>query len=105
VVKNTGNGAEDQGTKGSHVMAESSESSTPKGKKPTSRMSKLTQEQALEIVQQSILEYQKAGGEVTVVPQLFYSGHQALAIVMPGAHLVNGNLTLSTGKPEGMGHA
>lgn len=78
-------------------MEEASEASRQAEKKSTRRTSKLTREQALEIVQQSMREYQAAGGKVEVVPQFWYQGEAYVAIIMPGIRYDDGDFAI-TGK-------
>lgn len=65
-------------------MVENSEVSTENGKQSTRKTSKLTPEQALEIVQQSLREYQKAGGVVQVMDRFWFGGESYTAILLPG---------------------
>lgn len=65
-------------------MAEDLEVSTESEKKSTRKTSKLTPAQALEIVQQSLREYQKAGGVVQVMDRFWFGGESYTAVLLPG---------------------
>jgi hypothetical protein len=43
--------------------------------------------QEMEIVQQALLRYQKAGGKVIIVPVLWWNGDSGPAIFLPGGVL------------------
>jgi len=75
-------------------MEDVSPASAQSAGKSTRRISKLTREQALEIVQQSLREYQTAGGRVEVVPQFWYQGEPYVAIIIPGIQYDDGNLAV-----------
>lgn len=71
-------------------MVENSEISTKREKSSTRKISK---EEALQILQQSLIEYQKAGGKLEVVPDYWHAGMRHLAIILPGVMLNDGNLS------------
>lgn len=75
-------------------MAEPSENSTATGKQRTGKTAKLTREQALEIFQQSVLECQKAGIDVRVMPEFYSHGDRYVAVLMANVQVINGNLKM-----------
>lgn len=79
----TGNGAKGAEKKGNQDMAENSETSAKQEKTRTRRTAKLTREEALEILQASLLEYQKAGGQVEIVPEFYFDGRRFVAVLLP----------------------
>lgn len=73
----------------SETLARSEEQHTKKGSKPKTRV---TTEQALEILQESLIAYQQAGGRVDLVPEFYYAGQRFVAVMLPGVHYIDGNL-------------
>lgn len=54
---------------------------------------KISKAEALQILQQSLIEYQKAGGKLEVIPDYWHNGTRRLAVVFPGVMLNDGNLS------------
>lgn len=81
-------------------MAEDSQSCPETGKKSTGKISRLTRDQALEIVQQSLVEYQATGGPVEVLPVFYFEGRRYVGILLEGVEYVNGKLTPVNGKGD-----
>lgn len=81
-------------------MVENSEASTASGKKRTRETAKLTAEQALEILQQSILECQKAGIEIRIMPKLYGDPYEFAGILLANVEYIAGNFVLITGKDK-----
>lgn len=79
---------------------EDSTLSIPKGKRNTSKTESLTPGQALEILQQSIIECHKAGIDIQIVPKFFHSGTQYCGVLMANVNYMDGNLLLSDGKEK-----
>lgn len=79
-------------------MVEPSENSVKKGKRNTGKTSKLTQGEALEILQSSLKMAQAAGIDVQIVPQFYANGNQYAGVLLANVEFVNGNLELITGK-------
>ena len=73
-------------------MAEDLESLAVPESKSTRKTNVLTQEQALEILQQALLEYQKAGGQIEFVPEFYWQGKSGCAIILANVRASNGNL-------------
>ena len=104
----TGSGVKDQGRKGKADMAESSKTSQ-KSEKPNAGKTAMTQEEALQIYQQSLLNLQNTGITVVVIPEYWDNGEVYLGtllkrVAINGKHLVmtgaiNGNVE-SEPKPE-----
>ena len=69
---------------------ENSEISAKKDRKPiTRKTSTLTLEEALQILQQAVLEVTKAGMAAKVAP-IFSHGGKQVAIILPGCEIVEG---------------
>lgn len=72
-------------------MAENSEPSPVNGKPNTRRTAKLTRGQALEIIQQAVINCQQAGITASISP--FYgNGGQSVVIVLANCQIVDGNI-------------
>jgi hypothetical protein len=97
----TGNGEKVVAKRGKADMAENSDNSTQTEKQRTTRTVKLTPEQALEILQQSLIECQKAGIDVRVVPDFYTSGQHFAGILLANVQVINGNLILSISEITG----
>jgi hypothetical protein len=82
----TTNGEKDQGETGNQDTAESSATSLPSASPRTRKTSELTLEQARIILQQSLRNYQEAGGKVIHIPRLVFNGDVGPAIFLPGAN-------------------
>jgi hypothetical protein len=82
----------------SQDMAENSETSQKSAKRSTPKTVKLTPEQALEILQQSLFECQQAGISVQVMPDFYSHGQRYLAILVASVALDSGSLRLIGGK-------
>lgn len=70
---------------------------TKTGKKRISKTENLTPDQAIEILQQSIIECQKAGIDIQIVPKFYHSGVQYAAVLMANISYVDGNLVRVVG--------
>ena len=79
-------------------MAELLKDSTASGKRNTGKTSKLTQDEALQILQQSLIECQKTGVEIQVVSKFYFEGCQYIAVLLTNVGLINGNLAPINGK-------
>ena len=85
-------------------MVEPSENSTVKGRRNTGKTAKVTQEEALEILQSSLKMCQEAGIEVQIVPTFYAGGFQYVGALLANVQFINGNLCLITGNlPENTG--
>ena len=94
----SGNGAVVVAAGDNPPMVENSATSTQTGKPRTKRAANLTAEQALQILQQSVLNCQQAGINCQIAT-LHDSGDQMIAVVLRSVVLANGNLVIaSTGK-------
>ena len=58
----------------------------------TRKTSELTAEEALQILGDVVLKYQKLGGEVVFVPEFTYEGRVCVGVVFPDVQIVNGTL-------------
>ncbi len=74
------------------------ETSTPNAGENTSSEKQLDVEQALEILQKSLRIYQRSGGRVEIIPQLWHGGECYLAIAIPGVTYSDGDLSISGSK-------
>lgn len=83
--------------KGKADMVENSEHSAASGKKRTRETAPLTPNQALEILQQSIVECQKAGIEVRIMPKLYGDAHEFTGILLANVLYQDGNLVAING--------
>ena len=92
----SGNGGEAAETNGNVPMVESSETSVPSGKPSTKRGAKLSKAQALEILQQSVLNCQHADIEIWVTP-LYINGTRTVAIILDNVQVFDGNLIADIG--------
>lgn len=86
--------------KGSHDMAENSEVSAKSGKSRTKQTVKLTQGEALEILQESVRVYQQAGGKIILVP-VKLGDVASTGIMLIGVDQINGNLVAINGSFNG----
>jgi hypothetical protein len=71
--------------------AESLESSQPTGEKSTRKTRNITPEQALEILQQAVINCQHAGIIASIGPYYSY-GQQSVVIVLANCQLIDGKL-------------
>ena len=81
-------------------MADDLQDSTKHGKKRTTKTSKLTQGEVLQIFQQAVLDCQTSGIEVQIMEKFYADGCQYWAVLMANVEMVNGNLVLITDKEE-----
>jgi hypothetical protein len=91
-LANTGNGAKAEAKKGKANMAENSKSSVKKESSNTGRTSGLTPERALEILEDSLIKYQKSGGEYAMIPEFFDHGRRCVVAFIYGAKMDDGHL-------------
>jgi hypothetical protein len=97
MVANIGAGVKVVATKGNQNMVENSVNSPQNAKRNTKQTVKLTREQALEILQQSIIECQKSGLEMRIVPSFWDGGQQYAAVMVANVAYIGGNLTFVGG--------
>jgi hypothetical protein len=74
-------------------MVENSETSVKSEKLSTKKTSSLTPDQALQILQQSVINCQHAGVNVKFTP-LYHQGQQSVIMVLTGCNLIDGNIVL-----------
>jgi hypothetical protein len=79
-------------------MAESLNNSAQSANKSTKQTSKLTAEEALQIMGDLLKKYQGLGGKVIIMPEFYYSGSKNCVIILEGVTIVNG--TFTRGVPE-----
>ena len=89
-------GAGEAGTNENVPTVESSATLPPNGKPRTKRGAGLTIDQALQILQQSIINCQGAGVRCQVTP-IYDRGEQMIAVVLHGVKLDSGNLIADIG--------
>ena len=96
MVASIGDGEKEVETSANQDMVANSVNSQQSGKKRTTKTVKLTPAQALEILQQSLIECQKAGIEVKA-SSLYHHGLQSVAIIVANVVLDGGNLRIIGG--------
>jgi len=74
-VENIGSGDADQERSDKAATVANSTRSTRPGKRSTTKTARLTLEQALEILQQSLLEFEHAGGNVLAIGNVPNAGN------------------------------
>jgi hypothetical protein len=89
----SGSGAKDREQKGRVDMVANSEHSAPKDKRSTKKINALTQDQALEILQQAIINCQQSG----LVIDLRDGNEGETLLAMKGVVLANGWFVLANG--------
>jgi uncharacterized protein GlcG (DUF336 family) len=77
-------------------MAENLEPSAKAGKRRTKQTNVLTQGQAVEILQQAVLNCQQCGVQIDITT-LDYQGAPAVMVVLAKCRLVDGNFVLAKG--------
>jgi hypothetical protein len=86
----SGNGGVEAEAPANVSMVENSETSTMSGKPRTRRGAGWTQEQALEIMQQTVLNYRQSGRPVQIYND---AANNRLVIVLAGTALIDGSFT------------
>lgn len=79
-------------------MAGNLEPSRKSAKRSTTKTEKLTPEQALEILQQSLVECRRAGIECSSIPDFTVHGQEYAVILVANVMVVGGNLQFIGGK-------
>ena len=67
-------------------------SSAQNVKPSTRKTSELTAEEALQILGDVILKYQRLGGEVVFVPEFTFDGRECVGVVFPDVQIINGTM-------------